>query len=95
MIIEFNDSECSAIKYIAVKTKTNIKCTTRFMLGKLLMFAKLFYFSLAELLMFPEGNEVVQKIYDKYLIEKILVYHILTDTESTSFQFFSYIKVCK
>ena len=41
MIIEFNDSECSAIKYIAVKTKTNIKCTTRFMLGKLLMFAKL------------------------------------------------------
>ena len=45
--------------------------------------------------MFPEGNEVVQKIYDKYLIEKILVYHILTDTESTSFQFFSYIKVCK
>ena len=41
MIIEFNDSECSAIKYIAVKTKTNIKCTARFMLGKLLMFAKL------------------------------------------------------
>ena len=37
--------------------------------------------------MFPEGNEVVQKIYDKYLIEKILMYHILTDTESTSFQF--------
>ena len=41
MMIEFNDSECSSIKHIAVKSKTNIKCTTRFMSGKLLMFAKL------------------------------------------------------
>ena len=91
MLIEFNDSECSAIKHIGVKTKTNIKCTTRFMSGKLLMFAKLslksFIYSLAELLAFPEENKEVQKIYDKYLIEKILIYHILTDTDSTSLQF--------
>ena len=29
----------------------------------------------------------MEKIYDKYLIERILVYHILTDTDSTSLQF--------
>ena len=61
------------------------------MSGKLLMFAKLsiksFIYSLAELLSFPEENQLVEKIYDKYLIERILVYHILTDTDSTSLQF--------
>ena len=97
MMIEFNDLEFSAIKHIAVKSKTNIKCTTRFMSGKLLMFAKLslksFICSLAELFMFPEENEVVQKVYDKYLIEKILVYHILTDTDSTSIQFIAISKL--
>ena len=90
-LVEFNDSECSALKHIAVKTKTNIKCTTRFMSGKLLMFAKLslksFTYSLAELLTFPEENKVVQEIFDKYLIEKNLIYQILTDTDSTSLQF--------
>ena len=90
-LVEFNDSECSAIKHIAVKTKTNIKCTTRFMSGKLLMFAKLslksFTYSLAELLTFPEENKVVQEIFNKYLIEKNLIYQILTDTDSTSLQF--------
>ena len=29
----------------------------------------------------------LKKIYDKYLIEKVYVYHILTDTDSTSLQF--------
>ena len=90
-MIEFNNLESSAIKHIAVKSKTNIKCMTRFMSGKLLMLAKLslnsFIYSLAELLSFPEENRLVKKIYDKYLIEKILVYHILTDTDSISLQF--------
>ena len=27
-----------------------------------------------------------KKIYDKYLIEKVYIYHILTDTDSTSLQ---------
>ena len=61
------------------------------MSGKLLMFAKLslksFTYSLAELLTFPEENKVVQEIFDKYLIEKNLIYQILTDTDSTSLQF--------
>ena len=66
MLVEFNDSECSAIKHIAVNTKTNIKCTTRFMPEKLLMFPKLllksFIYSLAELLMFPQENKMARDI---------------------------------
>ena len=59
------------------------------MSGKLLMFAKFslksFKYSLVEILRFP--NEIVQEIYKKYQIEKILCYHIITDTDSTSSQF--------
>ena len=53
------------------------------------MFAKLslksFIYLLAETLYFPD--EIVFKIYNKYQIEKIICYHILTDTDSTSLQF--------
>ena len=91
MLLEFNDAQSSAIKQIAVKTNTNIKCTTRFMSGKLLMFAKLslksFIYSLAELLAFPEENETVEKIYRKYEIKRIFCYHVLTDTDSTLLNF--------
>ena len=91
MLLEFNDSQSASNKQIAVKTNTSIKCTTRFMSGKLLMFAKLslksFIYSLAELLAFPEENETVQKIYRKYELERIFCYHILTDADSTSLNF--------
>ena len=74
MILEFNDSQSSAIKLIAVNNETNIKCTTRFMSGKLLMLAKLslksFIYSLVELLYFSDENPIVQSIYNKYNIEK-------------------------
>ena len=53
MIMEFNENKSSSVKSIAVKSETNIKCTSRFMSGKLLMFAKLslkdFIYSLVEL----------------------------------------------
>ena len=39
MLIEFNDSQCSAVKQIAVKTQTTVKYTTRFLAGNMLMFA--------------------------------------------------------
>ena len=91
MIIEFNDYASACVKSIAVKSNTNIKCTTRFMSGKLLMFAKLslksFIYSLVELLAFPEENPIVSEIFDTYEIERIFCYHLLTDTNSTSIQF--------
>ena len=91
MIIEFNDHKSSAVKLISVKNENVIKCTTRFMSGKLLMFAKLslksFIYSLVELLHFPQENPIVAAIYEKYKIDEIRCYQILTDTDSTSIQF--------
>ena len=91
-VIEFNDYASASVKSIAVKSNTNIKCTIRFMSGKLLMFAKLslksFIYSLVGLLAFPEENHpIVSKIFDKYEIERIFCYHVLTNTDSTSLQF--------
>ena len=53
------------------------------------MFAKLslksFIYQLAEVFTFPD--EIVRAIYDKYQIKRVLVYHILTNTNSTAIQF--------
>ena len=53
------------------------------------MFAKLFLMSfiyeVLETFCFPD--EKAEKIYEKYLIEKVYMYHILTDTDSTCLQF--------
>ena len=91
MVIEFNDYKSASVKSIAVKANSSMKCTTRFMSGKLLMFAKLslksFIYSVVELLSFQEENPIVAKIYDKYNIEQVLCYQVLTDTDSTSLQF--------
>ena len=91
MIIEFNEHKASSVKSISVKSETNIKCTSRFMSGRLLMFAKLslksFIYSLIELLHFPKENPIVASIYKKYDIEQIFCYQVLTDTDSTSIQF--------
>ena len=43
MAIEFNDGESASVKSFAVEKKNVIKATTRFMSGKLLMFAKLYH----------------------------------------------------
>ena len=73
MIIEFNDHKSASVKITVIKTQTNVKCTTRFMSGKLLMFAKLslksFVYSIVELLSFPDLNPIVAKIYQKYDLE--------------------------
>ena len=42
MIIEFNEHKSSSVQSIAVKSEKIIKFTSRFMSGKLLMFAKTF-----------------------------------------------------
>ena len=91
MIIEFNEHKSSSVKLIAVKSETVVKCTTRFMSGKLLMFEKLslksFIYSLVELLDFHKENPIAASIYEKYEIEQILCYQVLTDTDSTSIRF--------
>ena len=89
MLIEFNEAESASVKSFAFKKKNFLYATTRFLSGKLLMFAKLslksFIYSLTEILSFP--SSFAKEIYKKYQIDRILCYHILTDTDSTSMQF--------
>ena len=74
----------SSIKYVAMQTNTNVKITTCFMKGKMLMFAKTSIINLVYhtiyVLCFPENNLKVQVIYDKHKIEKCFLYQNLTDT---------------
>ena len=59
------------------------------MSGKLLMFAKLslksFIYTLTETLYFPDVT--LREIYKKYQIDRVICYHILTDTDRTSLLF--------
>ena len=58
MLIDFNNRESASIKSFAVRKRDKIKVTTRFMCGKLLMFAKLslkgFIYNVAETFSFPD-----------------------------------------
>ena len=92
MVVEFNNRESASIKSFAVKNRNEIKLTTRFMLGKLLMFAKRylksFIYDLLETFCFPQKKIVA--LNKKYLMEKVQFFHILTDTDSTVLKFISH-----
>ena len=89
MVIEFNNRESASIKSFAVKKRNEMKVTTRFMSGKLLMFAKLslksFIYDLTETFCFPQKK--IADLHKKYLIEKVEIFHILTDTDSIVLKF--------
>ena len=59
------------------------------MSGKLLMFAKLslksFIYEITEIFSFPKEN--IAENYKKYMTEKVEMFHVLTDTDSTSLKF--------
>ena len=88
-MIDFDKNECNSIKSIIVKGNTNIDVTSRFIKGKMLMFAKLslksFVYDMIDVFCFP--NDEIKQIYDYYQIEKCLLYQNLTDTNSTSLLF--------
>ena len=88
-LIEFDHQNSNSIKAVIVKQNQNIKPTTRFISGKMLMFAKVsiksFVYDIIDVFMFP--NEKTKNIYEKYNIEKCYVYQCLTDTDSTSINF--------
>ena len=89
MMVDFCAEETVTIKSFGVKKRQEVQVTTRFLSGKMLMFAKLFFMSfiyeVLETFCFPD--EKAEKIYEKYLIEKVYMYHILTDTDSICLQF--------
>ena len=88
-LIEFDQQNSSSIKAVMVKKKQNIKPTTRFLSGKMLMFAKVsiksFVCDIIDVFMFPD--ETTKSIYKKYNVEKCYVFQCLTDTDSTSINF--------
>ena len=85
-LIEFDHQNSNSIKAVIVKQNQNIKPTTRFLSGKMLIFAKVsiksFVYDIIDVFMFP--NEKTKNIYKNYNIEKCYVYQCLTDTDSTS-----------
>ena len=91
-MIDFDKNEFNNIKSIIVKVDTNINVSSRFIKGKMLMFAKLslkaFVYDMIDVFCFP--NEEIQQIYDYYQIEKCFLYQNLTDTDST-YLFFNFI----
>ena len=88
-LIEFDQQNSNSIKAVMVKKNQNIKPTTRFLSGKMLMFAKVsiksFVCDIIDVFMFP--NETTKSIYKKYNVEKCYVFQCLTDTDSSSINF--------
>lgn len=89
MIVEFTNHESASIKSFAVKKINTIKATNRLMNGKLIMFAtfslKSFIYESSKTMCFPD--ETASDINKKYDVEKVEIFHILTDMGSTSLKF--------
>ena len=81
---DFDRSECHSIKSIVVKSSDTVKVISRFIKGKMLMFAKLslksFVYDMMVAFCFPD--EKIREIYDFYRIRKYLLYQNLTDTDN-------------
>ena len=60
IVVEFNDHKSASIKSFAVKKRSSVKVTTRFISGKLLIFVKLslvsFIYEVIETFCFPDEN---------------------------------------
>ena len=72
---DFDRSECSSIKSIVVKSSDTTKVSSRFIKGKMLMFAKLslksFIYDMIDVFCFPDKK--IKEIYDFYQIRKCLL----------------------
>ena len=71
-IIDFDKEQTCSIKSLAVKSSSKVNVTTRFMKGKMLMFAKVsilsFNYDLIDVFMFP--NQKTKEIYEENNIIK-------------------------
>ena len=89
MIIDFDCETSDSINSLAVNKTNVVKLTTRFFSGKMLMFAKLslmsFKYEMLETFYFP--NDKTKTIYNFYGIETTLLFHVLTNTDSTALCF--------
>ena len=89
VITDFDCESTVSVNSLAVNKTNVVKLTTRFISGKMLMFTKLslmsFTYDMIETFYFP--NTKTKVIYLSYAVEKKLLYHILTDTDSTALKF--------
>ena len=93
-VIDFDINQANSIKSLAIQSNPNVNITTRFIKGKMLMFAKTsiqsFNYDVIDVFMFPTIE--IQNIYNNYDILKCYLYQNLTDTDSTSLLF---LFICK
>ena len=86
------DNDCNSIKSIIVRGNTTVDVNTRFIKGKLLMFAKVslksFVYDVIDVFSFPDGK--VRAAYNQYDIEKCFLYINLIDTDSCSIVVFCF-----
>ena len=87
-MIDF-DNDCNSIKSIIVSGNTTVDVSTRFIKGKMLMFAKVslksFVYDIIDVFSFPD--EKVRAAYNQYDIQECFLYLNLTDTDSCSMFF--------
>ena len=95
-VIEFDAA--TSVKSIAIQKNPNMKVTTRFMKGKMIMFPKTslisFVYDLIDVFCFPKSHPKVPSIYEKHKYK--LFYQNTSDTDSTSlFSIFRYDLNCQ
>ena len=90
-IIDVDEKQSNSIKSLAAEVKTTVAVTTRFMKGKILMFAKTFLqslnYNMINVFVFSEEDSGVVAVYEKYKVKRCELYQNLTDTGSTSLCF--------
>ena len=91
---DFDQKNCNVINSVALKTQSNVNVTSKFIRGKMLMFAKVslnsFIYDMNDVFCFP--NVTVKEIYAWYDIKKFHLYLNLSKTDSCSLFF---IFICK
>ena len=93
-MIDF-DNDCNSIKSIIVSGNTIVNVSTRFIKGKMLMFAKVFLkpFVCDIIDVFSFLDEEVSAVYNRYDIEKCFLYLNLTITDSCLMFFCFYLQL--
>ena len=93
-IIEFDPTLACRVKCLTVKKNANVKPTTRFFSEKMLTFSIIslesFAYNFTETFFFL--SKKTRKIYNKYMIEWVFPYSVLTDMDSICVFF---IFICK
>ena len=93
-MIDF-DNDCNSIKSIIVSGNTIVNVSTRFIKGKMLMFAKVslkpFVCDIIDVFSFLDKE--VRAVYNQYDIEKCFLYLNLTITDSCLMFFCFYLQL--